>query len=228
MDALNVSSRNVTPTPFVPPTCLSVAGCPRLALHHLGEQGQTDTDDFAVFSQTSDRLRDKGLLFLAYFAEMIRQGSKSPAKSRQHFFSMADWKEIDGRGIRCFDKSDFDLSHEASRRHPEIISHHDDALESASIALPERLNKVRMLYLRPGMEPLLELIKDNQHLLAYRNSLATSQCLQRFFEAQIVFECWTTLPQSIQKTGFRFFRCGFDINRDHIFGEPGRQSRLDQ
>ena len=87
--------------------------------------------------------------------------------------------------LLAFDKPDFQLSHEASRRHPEIVPHHHDALDSATIALPKGLNQFRVLFFLLGMEPLLELIQDDQHLLANRDALSSSQCRQRFFQAQL-------------------------------------------
>ena len=210
------------------PLAFSVAGRPRLALHHLGKQGQTDADDFAFFSQASDRLLEKVLLFLARFAEILRQGSEGPPKCRQHFLGMAKSERDRPPRNSAFEQSDFQLSHEPSRRHPEIIPHHDDALDPAAIALPQGLHQVRVFFFLPGMEPLLELVQDDQHLLANRNALASPQCRQRCFEAQVVFQCRTTLSQSMQQTGFGFFRCGFDVNGDHVFGEPRQQSRLDQ
>ena len=67
--ALNVSSRNVTPTPFVPPTSFSVAGVHGFAFHHLGKQSQPDADDFTFFCQTGDRLFDE--VFCSFVVSLI-------------------------------------------------------------------------------------------------------------------------------------------------------------
>ena len=65
-------------------------------------------------------------------------------------------------------KSNFQLPHESDHRHPEIIPHHDDALHPAAVALPQGLHQFGVLFFLLGVQPLLELVEDDQHLLARR------------------------------------------------------------
>ena len=53
--------------PSVPPTSFKVRRRPRLALHHLGKQGQTDADDLAFLGQAGHGLFKKLLLLLGAF-----------------------------------------------------------------------------------------------------------------------------------------------------------------
>ena len=56
-------------------------------------------------------------------------------------------------------------------RHPEVVAHHDDALHPLAVALPQGFDQFRVFIDRLGMQPLLELVEDDQHLLARRNAL---------------------------------------------------------
>ena len=57
--ALKVSSRNVTPTPSVPPISSQRRRRPDLSLDHLGKQSQPDRDDLAVLGQSRNGLIQK-------------------------------------------------------------------------------------------------------------------------------------------------------------------------
>ena len=71
---------------------------PRLALHHLGKQGQADTNDLAFLGQASNRLLKELLLVLADLVAGFWQGTESPAKCRQYLLGVAKREEIDEIG----------------------------------------------------------------------------------------------------------------------------------
>ena len=98
---------------------------------------------------------------------------------------MAYRKKINQRRVLAFNKANFQFPHEPSRCHPKIISHHHDALHMFAVALPQGLHKFGVFFILLGMQPLLELVKHDQHLLAGWNSLASTQSGERILKAQI-------------------------------------------
>ena len=64
------------------------------------------------------------------------------------------------------DQLDLQIAHESGRRHPEIIPHQDDRLDMLAVALAQGIDQFGILLTPPGVEPLLELVEDQEHLLA--------------------------------------------------------------
>ena len=93
------------PTPSVPPTAFRGGGRPRLALHHLGKQGQPDGDDLAFLGQAGHGLFKKLFLLLAQFRRVFRQFAEGPPKSRQHLLGVVGVEEIDRRRVLAFTRS---------------------------------------------------------------------------------------------------------------------------
>jgi hypothetical protein len=85
---------------------------------------------------------------------------------------MAEVEQIDGGEVPGWEKFNFEIGQKPSHRHPKIIPHHHDALDSSTVALTKGLNQSRVVFVSLGVEPLLELVKDNQHLLAHGDSLS--------------------------------------------------------
>ena len=110
-------------------------------------------------------------MLLLCFAGVLWQFAEGTPESRQYLPGVIHVEEIDRRRVLAFKKSNLQLPHEAGRRHPEVIAHHDDALYPAAIALPQGLHQVRVFFFLLGVQPLLELVEDDQHLLADRNAL---------------------------------------------------------
>ena len=70
-------------------------------------------------------------------------------------------------------------------RQPEIVPHHDDALHPAAVALPQGLHQFGVLLAALGVEPLLELVQDDQHLLARCQEPPLPQGRQRLDQAEV-------------------------------------------
>ena len=64
-----------------------------------------------------------------------------------------------------------------------------------------------------GVQPLLELVEDDQHLLARRDALAPAQCRQRLVQAQVVGQAGTALPQAVQQPGLGLLGGRLDVDR---------------
>ena len=56
-----------------------------------------------------------------------------------------------------------------------------------------------VLFFLPGVQPLLELVEDDQHLLAAGNALPAAQGGQRLFQAQVGRQGRTAFPQAVQQ-----------------------------
>ena len=72
-------------------------GCrrPRLALHHLGKQGQPDGNHLAFLSQARHGLFQELLLVFARFASAFGEFAEGPPKCRQHFSGVIQVEKID-------------------------------------------------------------------------------------------------------------------------------------
>ena len=58
------------------------------------------------------------------------------------------------------------VAHEAAHGQPEVVAHQDHRLDPLPVALPERLGEFGVLPSLGGVKPLLELVEDDEHLLA--------------------------------------------------------------
>ena len=87
----------------------------------------------------------------------------------------------------------------------------------------------RVLLFLLRVQPLLELVQDDQHLLARRDALAPAQGRQRFRCRSPGF-AWQVpaapLPQAVQQPGFRLLGRRLDIDRNHVVGQPRQQPAL--
>ena len=92
---------------------------------------------------------------------------------------MIDIEQIDQSDIVPLLKSYFQFPEETADPDPKVVPHHHDALHSSAIALPQRRHQADVLFLFPGVQPLLKLVDDDQHLLAIRDARPPPQCRQR-------------------------------------------------
>src|SRR5438270_232014 len=81
-----------------------------------------------------------------------------------------------------------------------------------AVALPQGLHQFGVRFFLPGVQPLLELVEDDQHLFAGRNPLSPAQGRQCLFQAKVRGKGRTALPQAVQQPGFRFLGRGFEVN----------------
>jgi hypothetical protein len=78
------------------------------------------------------------------------------------------------------------------------------------------------------VQPLLELVENDQQLLARGEVLAAPECRQRLLEPQVSRQGRALFPQSIQQPRFRLPPGRLDKHRANAFGQPRQQARLDQ
>ena len=141
---------------------------------------------------------------------------------------MAGIKEIHEGAVLPFNQSDLQVPHEPAGGEPEIIPHQHDRLNMLAIAVPKSGDQFRVLLASLGMEPLLELVQDQQHLALGRQDATPSQVRQRIDQPQSSGQFRTDLAQALEQPSFGLLRGRLDVNRKDVLAEPGQESRLDQ
>ena len=81
-------------------------------------------------------------------------------------------EQVDQGGVPALDELDVQLAHEPAQGDPEVIPHHDDGLDAIAVALPQRAGQLRVAIAPTGVQPLLELIEDDEDLLVGSQALA--------------------------------------------------------
>ena len=214
--ALKVSSRNVTPTPSVPPTSFSVAGVhglPFIISANRASRTQMTLPSWASPATAWFRNSFCSLVVSPGFSGSLPKARPNAAST---FLAWSRSKRSTAARVPAFDEPNLELPQEAGHRHPEIIPHHDDALHAAAVALPQGLHQFGVLFVLLRMEPLLELVEHDQHLLAHGDALSPAQRRQRFLQRQVRRQARTAFPQAAQQPGFRFLGGGLDVDGDHV------------
>ena len=145
---------------------------PGPALHHLGEQAELDGAHHPLVRQAVDGLVHERQLLLRELNPRGRQGAECTAERGQDLPRVPRVEPVDTRAVLAVRKVHVQLAQERRDRHPEIIPHDDDRLDSRAVALPERLDQFRSLRCRVRVQPLLELIENEQELVAGGKRLA--------------------------------------------------------
>ena len=196
VEELKVSSRNVTPDSLRAADLLERGRGPGLAFHHLGKQSQPHRDDLAVLGKPGNRLIQKGILIAVRSPRLLGQRPVSPPECHQHFPGMAGIEEIDEGVFSPSSKSDLQVPHEPAGGQPEIIPHQHNRLNMLAIAVPKSGDQFGVLLASLRMEPLLELVQDQQHLSLRRQDATPSQVCQRIDQPRSSGQVGTHLAQA--------------------------------
>ena len=141
---------------------------------------------------------------------------------------MDEVEEIDERGVPALEDLNAQVAHEPRERHPEIVPHHDKALDAIAIALPQRAGQFRLPFLVPGMQPLLELVDHDHDLLIGAQAVPLTKCGDRLREVEAGVQSRQLFPQPVQDAGLGLMRCSLNVDRDHPPCEAGEEAGLDQ
>src|ERR1700733_9016345 len=106
---------------------------------------------------------------------------------------MTWFKEIDESDVLIRDEIDLQVPHEATDGEPEIIPHQHHRLSMLAIAVPKSGDQLGVFLGSLGMQPLLELIQDEQHLTARNRAATLSQACQRIDQPEFWGEFRTRL-----------------------------------
>ncbi len=139
---------------------------------------------------------------------------------------MSQWKEIEGAGVPTLDQSHLQGVEEAGNGHPEIVTYHQDALDASPIALAQGLYQRGTLIVWSRMQPLLELIENDQDLLALVLQLIRADGRNQVAQAPCGRHARELLAQGIEQVLFGLSPARFDVDRRHAIGEQRKQSRF--
>ena len=116
---------------------------PRLALHHLGEQGQANGDKLAVLGQPLDGRIDKRLVLGPEPVGSRRQSPVGPAERCQYDPRVRRVEQVHQCAVFSFDQPDLQGPHEPAGGEPEVVAHQDDGLHVLTVALTECVGQTR-------------------------------------------------------------------------------------
>ena len=108
-------------------------------------------------------------------ASSVRAGGRAPnarPNAARTFRACRVSNRFDTRAVLAVRKVHVQLAQERRDRHPEIIPHDDDRLDSRAVALPDALDQFGPSGAGWRVQPLLELIEDEQEFAAGRKRLA--------------------------------------------------------
>ena len=219
--AAKVSSRNVTPTPSVPPTSRKVAGVQGFPLTISANSASRTEMTLPSWASPATAWSRNASCSLRELGRPLGQDPVGPAERREHLAGVPQVEEVDHGEFSLLDQADLQVPHEPGRRHPEVVADHHDRLDVLAVALPQRGDQLRVLLAPPGEEPLLELVEDQQHLLAGRERPAPPQRGQRIDQVQSGGQVGTGLAQAPQQPGLGLLRRRLDVDRQHVLAPAG-------
>ncbi len=201
---------------------------PGLPFHHLGEEGQSDRDDLPVLGQPGNRSIQEGIAIAAEIVVVFGQGPVSPPEGHQHLPGMTRIEQVHQGAVIPLEQSDLQVSHEPAGGEPEIVPHQHDGLEMLAVAVPQGGDQLRVLLAPAGVEPLLELIQDQQHLMLRRQDAAPPHVRQRIDQTQASWQFGTDLVEALEQPGFGLIQSRLDVDRQDLLAQPGQEAGLDQ
>ena len=167
---------------------------------------------------------------LVEVAASARAGSRRPGRRRSAPCGHGARSKRSTRAMFSpSDQVDLQVAHEPAGGQPEVVAHHDDRLDVLAVALPQGGDQLRVLLAAPGVEPLLELVEDEQHLLRRtagsrpRRSVASEST-----SPSSAGRSGHALRKPLQQPGLGLLGRRLDVDRQDVLGQPGQQARLDQ
>ena len=112
--------------------------------------------------------------------------------------------------------------------HPEVVPHQHQGLHAATVALAQCLHQFGVLFLPFGVEPLLELVQDEQHLLPSWQPLSTAESCQGPLQASFGRHGGAALSQARQQLGLGLICRGLHVDRQDVASQSRQQTRLHQ
>ncbi|MCY2966769.1 MAG: hypothetical protein NT069_24595 [Planctomycetota bacterium] len=133
---------------------------------------------------------------------------------------MGSAEQVDDRGIALKAHRGFRFRHESDQVQPEVVSHDENGLHVLAVASSQGLRQLGIHLTSMGMQPLFELIQDDQDLLASGKPDAVPQRVDRINQANVSRLVRQSLAQSIVQTDFGLLGAG--LNEDTM--DPRRKS----
>ena len=137
---------------------------------------------------------------------------------------MIDVEKIDGGKIMSFDDGRFEVAHEPAGPHGEVVAHHHDALNPAAVTFAQGGYQVGIGVGRASVQPLLELVENDDDFFVR----AAPQRGERLDQRQSVREPRDLPQQAVQDPALGLVGRRFDVNGEHVIGQPWDQAGLEQ
>ncbi len=96
-----------------------------------------------------------------------------------------------------------------------------------AVALPQGLHEFRLAR-GLGVQPLLELVEDEDHFLACGQSLAAPQPGEGFRQGKSSGQGGTQPCQRLERADLGLVRRGLDVGRKHVAGQAQQKPGLHQ
>ena len=229
MAALNVSSRNVTPTPSVPPTAFREAGVHALPFIISANRASRTRDDLAFLGQARTRPGSRTPFGPCSSRRRFREVCRRPAQTPP---------ALSGHG-RCRRDRPPPSSGLRRRRISSSRMKRITAIQKSSRTMTTHCTRPPSHCRRACTSSVFcssflacshcsNWSRTISTFLPDGNALPTAQCRQRLFQTQVVGQGRTALAQAVQQPGFRLLGGRFDVDGDHVVGQPGQQARLHQ
>ena len=196
-------------------------GRPILVLQHLGKKRQPHRHDFPVDRQARHGISDEMPLFFGHRDGIIGKPAIGPPEQRQHFGGVLDVEEIEHRGVDPLDQANIQhVAHEPVHRRPKLVPHHDKTLRVNAVALPQCGRELTVAGRFIDLQPLLELIDDDQHLPALRHQRTTPQHRERTGQGAALRDLREAGLEPLEQQRFGIVPRGFDEDEDDGGREP--------
>ncbi len=88
--------------------------------------------------------------------------AKCPSEALEHLAGVPRVEELDRGGVDALRQRDIDRLQKARHGHPEVVAHHDQGRNSPAVTLLERPHQLGVGLVGVGLEPLLELVEDEE------------------------------------------------------------------
>ena len=135
-------------------------------LHHFSEKGQSHGDDPVFLGQLLHRLQHKLFLGRTDVLGVFGQLFLGPADGGEDLLGMTQVEKIDSLKVFLRHQFDFQVVHETGRGHPKVVAHQQQGLNMGAIALAEGLSQLPVVHAVFLVEPLLELVDDQDQFFA--------------------------------------------------------------
>ena len=96
----------------------------------------------------------------------------------------------------------------------------------SAVAVSQGGEQVRFLVAPPSRKPLLELVEDDQELLARRNLVPRSASLELFQDPGLSDRSGQFLRRPVEQSGFRLLGGRFDVDGEDVFSNLGSKPAL--
>ena len=110
----------------------------------------------------------------------------------------------------------FEVGHESSDRQPEIVADHEQALQSHAVTLPQSGQQFAPISVGLAVQPLLELIDDQQQFLARWQILSRTYADQVFRETASRRAWKELLSNAVVQVGFGIIGRGLEVHDSYV------------